>query len=186
MAAGKPKKEKIFHPQSRKAAQVERAQLRKSKIVEAQAKKVKRASSAIDKYLFFFHAIPPESEKNALTREELHELVRDVWLCRHDVALEEERKARRKGRSKSTKELNLEFMKEREAEEYRTGLELPDITHPTNVALFRKWDQSALEYIDLLRFIRINSQDPTAVVVSRPGKHESLKLAAANEMAIDS
>lgn len=29
-------------------------------------------------------------------------------------------------------------------------------------------------YIDLLRFIRINSEDPTSAVVSRPGKHQSL------------
>lgn len=29
-------------------------------------------------------------------------------------------------------------------------------------------------YIDLLRFIRINSEDPTGVVVSKPGKHQSL------------
>ena len=29
-------------------------------------------------------------------------------------------------------------------------------------------------YIDLLRFIRINSENPTSAVVSRPGKHQSL------------
>ena len=46
MAPGKLKKEKIFHPQSRKAAQIERSQLRKAKITEVQAKKVKRAASS--------------------------------------------------------------------------------------------------------------------------------------------
>ena len=69
--------------------------------------------------------------------------------------------------------------------------ELPDLTHPTNVALFRLWPkdqekvQFPIEYIDLLRFIRINSRDPSSVVVSRPGKHESLKHEAKNEMVVD-
>lgn len=53
---------------------------------------------------------------------ELHELVADVWLTRHDAELEDERAARRKGRPKSTKECKLEEIKLREAEEYRTGL----------------------------------------------------------------
>ena len=53
---------------------------------------------------------------------ELHELIADVWLARHDAELEEERAARRKGRLKSTKECRLEELKLREAEEYRTGL----------------------------------------------------------------
>ena len=57
-----------------------------------------------------------------LTLPELHELVSDVWLTRHDEELEEERAARRKGRPKSTKEQKLEEVKLREAEEYRTGM----------------------------------------------------------------
>jgi translation machinery-associated protein 16 len=57
-----------------------------------------------------------------LTLPELHELVSDVWLTRHDAELEEERAARRKGRPKSTKEQKLEEVKLREEEEYRTGM----------------------------------------------------------------
>lgn len=68
---------------------------------------------------FFYHSIP---EEGVLTLEELHDLVRDLWLTRHDVELEEERAARRKGRPKSTKEQKLEEIKQREAEEYRTGM----------------------------------------------------------------
>ena len=67
----------------------------------------------------------PEEEADGggtFTLPELHELVVDVWLTRHDAELEEERAARRKGRPKSTKECKLEDIKLREAEEYRTGL----------------------------------------------------------------
>jgi translation machinery-associated protein 16 len=76
---------------------------------------------AADFYGFFFHAIP-EGHSTVLTLPELHQLVSDVWLTRHDAELEEERAARRKGRPKSTKEQKLEEAKFREAEEYRTGM----------------------------------------------------------------
>ena len=144
-----------------------------------------------------------------LTLPELHELVSDVWLTRHDAELEEERAARRKGRPKSTKEQKLEEVKLREAEEYRTGMgecppffffhlsglppseieyafcslvdatrkhqsEVPDLTHPENVALYRTWDQREVAFIQLLRFIRISNSKPDTAIVSRPGKHPSL------------
>jgi translation machinery-associated protein 16 len=137
-----------------------------------------------------------------LTLPELHELVSDVWLTRHDAELEEERAARRKGRPKSTKEEKLEQVKLREAEGYRTGmgeyafffvcflssaipwlladrdlanpLEVPDLTHPENVALYRTWDQREVAFIQLLCFIRISSSKPDTAIVSKPGRHPSL------------
>ena len=78
-------------------------------------------SLTADFYGFFFHAIP-EERGSVLALPELHELVSDVWLTRHDADLEEERAARRKGRPKSSKEQKLEEIKLREAEEYRTGM----------------------------------------------------------------
>lgn len=72
-----------------------------------------------DVYGFFYHAIP---ETGALTLSELHAVVRDVWLTRHDEDLEAERAARRPGRPKSAREVRLEDQQFREAEEYRTGL----------------------------------------------------------------
>lgn len=76
----------------------------------------------VDKYTFFYHALPPEEEKAALTLEELHDVVKNAWLTRHDFALEQERSQRRKGRPKSVKETSLENQKVVENEEYRTGL----------------------------------------------------------------
>lgn len=144
-------------------------------------------------YGFFYHALPPVG---VLTLEELHTIVRDVWLTRHDDELEQERTARRKGRSKSTKEAKLEEIKLRETEEYRTGIgeseaspppairpvhlifskEVPDLTHEPTVQLFRKWDQKEVAYVQLLRFIRISSSDPVTAVVSKPGRHHSLRV----------
>ena len=80
----------------------------------------RRIGKLVDKFVFFFHAIPPD--RVALTLEELHSLIRDIWLTRHDSQLEDECLARRKGRPKSTKEMKLEALKEAELEEYRTGM----------------------------------------------------------------
>jgi len=168
----KQKKEKIFHPESRKADQLARTQLRKSKLTEASSKRHKKFSSQIDVYGFFYHAMPPEG--GALTLEELHDVIKGIWLTRHDIELEAEQAARRKGRPKSAKEMKLEEIKLREAEEYRTGMEVVDLTHAPTVELFRRWDQREFAYIQMLRFIRISSSSPTDFVVSKPGKHYSL------------
>lgn len=74
----------------------------------------------VDVFSFFYHAIPPDS--GMLTLEDLHDIVQNIWLVRHDADLEAERVARRKGRPKSAKELKLEEIKLREVEEYRTGM----------------------------------------------------------------
>lgn len=67
---------------------------------------------------FFYSALPPEGE---LSLDELHFIVREVWLTRYDNDLEQERAKRRKGRPKSSKEIQIEELKLREAEEYRSG-----------------------------------------------------------------
>lgn len=148
-----PKKEKIFHPDSRKAAQLARTHLRKSKLAEATVKRFQKHAaqgqsltpsidrpslallstidasslgahaSIVDVYGFFYHALPPVG---VLALEELHAVVRDAWLTRHDGEVEQERAARRKGRPKSMKEMKLEEIKLRETEEYRTGIGEPE------------------------------------------------------------
>lgn len=168
----KQKKEKIFHPDSRKAAQGARTQIRKNKLSEAASQRKKKFVSQVDVYGFFFHALPPQG---VLSLEELHSLVRDVWLTRHDHDLEEERSARRKGRPKSTKEMKLEEIQLRESEEYRAGMEVLDLTHSTNAELLRKWDQKEVAYVQMLRFIRVSSTNPAVAIVLRPGNHPSLQ-----------
>ncbi|KAG8214994.1 hypothetical protein J3R82DRAFT_8398 [Butyriboletus roseoflavus] len=179
---------KIFHPDSRKAAQLARTRLRKSTLAEATVKRSKKYAAQVDVYGFFYHALPPVG---VLALEELHTVVRDVWLTRHDNELEQERAARRKGRPKSTKETKLEEIKVRETEEYRTGIEVPDLTHDPTVQLFRRWDQKEIAYVHMLRFIRISSSDPGVAVVSKPGKHHLLRVDHAlsqhqdQEMSVD-
>ncbi|EIW79279.1 hypothetical protein CONPUDRAFT_138424 [Coniophora puteana RWD-64-598 SS2] len=166
------KKEKIFHPDSRKAGQLNRVQIRKNKLADAAAKRNKKQLAQVDVYGFFYHAVPPEG---CMSLEQLHSVIKDVWLPRHDVELTRERTLRRKGRPKSARESFLEDAKHQEEEEYRTGIEVPDLTHAPTVELFRNWDQKEVAYLNLFRFVRISSTDPTVIVVSRRGTHPSMR-----------
>ena len=75
-------------------------------------------ASSVEVLGFFYSTLPLEGE---LSLNELHLIVRDIWLLRHDEDLEQERAKRRKGRPKSAKEVQIEELKIREAEEYRAG-----------------------------------------------------------------
>ncbi len=69
---------------------------------------------------FFYLALPPGVP--CLTLEEFHELVTSLWIPRHDEAIKAEETIRRKGRPRSTREDALREQKQRDIEEYRTGL----------------------------------------------------------------
>ena len=121
MAPAKPaeKKEKIFHPASRKAGQLARNALRKGKLGNLASKRTTKQHTLVDLYGFFFFAMPDEG---VLTLPELHALIADIWLTRHDESLAAEIAARRKGRPKSAAQQRLEDIKLRESEIYRTGM----------------------------------------------------------------
>ncbi|TRM65345.1 hypothetical protein BD626DRAFT_488480 [Schizophyllum amplum] len=181
-ATATPKKEKVFHPNSRKANQIARKALRKGKMGNLVVKRNTKQNSLLDFYTFLYEALP---EEGTLELDELHEVVRDGWLTRLDAELEEEQAARRKGRSKSTKEMKLEDLKLQESETYRTGMEVIDLTHARNVELFRKWDQKEVAYTGLLRFVRISSATPDTVILTRQGNHPLLQETPESGMDVD-
>ena len=73
----------------------------------------------VDTYKFYHHCLPDDG---VLTLEELHGIVRDIWLARFDDQLEAEQTSRRKGRPKSATQMKMEEIKLRDTDEYRTGL----------------------------------------------------------------
>jgi len=62
--------------------------------------------------------------------DDLHALIEDVWIARHDDELQAERAQRRKGRPPSIREGQLELIKNTELEEYRTGIGAPPLPQP--------------------------------------------------------
>jgi translation machinery-associated protein 16 len=135
-----------------------------------------------DRYAFFLHAMPPE--KSHLTLPEVHEVVQDLWLTRNDLLLKQEQASRRKGRPKSAKEDQLAESKRQDAEEYRTGFELPDLTDENNVKLFRQWDGVDASYLRILRIFRISGEFPDTLHVSRAGRDKVSDAKVAKEDAI--
>ena len=63
--------------------------------------------------------------------------------------------------------------------------EVLDLTHPINVKLFRSWDQKEAAFVQQLRFIRINSDNPDVYTISRPGQHPFLKSATTPKSSED-
>ncbi|KAG8764097.1 hypothetical protein FRC11_005507 [Ceratobasidium sp. 423] len=185
----KPPKEKVFHPQSRKAGQLERAQLRKSKLADASSKRGKNLVAKADRYAFFFHALPPNVP--SLSLPEIHDIIQSVWLVRHDGPLQAEQSSRRPGRPPSARELALLELKRQDEEAYRTGLTIPDLTDPETVTLFRAWEDKSHDpaYLHLLRSIRVSRGNPEMVVVEHIGAKEAdsrrLEKAAAVKEKVD-
>ncbi|CAE6436306.1 unnamed protein product [Rhizoctonia solani] len=185
----KPTKEKVFHPQSRKAGQLERAQLRKSKLADASSKRGKNLVAKADRYAFFFHALPPDV--SSLSLPEIHDIIQSVWLTRHDGALQAEQSSRRPGRPPSARELALLEMKRQDEEVYRTGLTIPDLTDPETITLFRAWEDKSHDpaYLHLLRSIRVSRENPETVVLEHVGAKEAdarrLEKAAADKEKVD-
>ena len=104
---------------------------------------------------FFYSALPPEGE---LSLDELHLIVRDIWLTRFDKDLEQERAKRRKGRPKSAKEIQIDELKVREAEEYRTGLGSSPSSPGTFVGTSRKLQFTPLFRSSFSRGARLDSR----------------------------
>ncbi|KAG8969553.1 hypothetical protein FRC03_001992 [Tulasnella sp. 419] len=165
--SGSKTKEKLFHPESRKAGQLERKKLRKQKLVVAKSHRTQAQTDRIDRFVFFYHALPLDVP--CLTLAEIHELIRDVWVTRHDSAIAAEEAARRKGRPRSVREEKLRALRTAELEEYRTGLEIPDLTDAPTVEMFRKWENAEPGYLPILRLIRVSSTKPDEIIVSSQG-----------------
>ena len=49
--------------------------------------------------------------------------------------------------------------------------------------LFRQWDQKEAAYVQQLRFIRISSESPETIVLSRSGQHPLLKQENSEEQS---
>ncbi|CEQ38568.1 SPOSA6832_00022, partial [Sporobolomyces salmonicolor] len=160
---------KQIHPNSRRAKQLQRVELR-SKKLEVQ-RRVFRAAEVerIDRHLYFIHALPDDATSIPLA--DLHQILHD-YINRSEselvqFAADREARSWRKAEGKSKQEIELEKQKDIETNEYKAGfgtfgrrasgvpsakvgadLEpsstvLPDLTLAENVVLCRQWVRPA-------------------------------------------
>ncbi|GAA5849858.1 hypothetical protein JCM5353_001720 [Sporobolomyces roseus] len=177
---------KQIHPNSRRAKQLQRVELR-SKKLEVQGR-VQRSLEVqrVDRHLYFVHALPEDA--TSISLPDLHQILID-YINRNEselVELAAERAARtwRKTEGKGKRETELEKLKEDEESQYKVGFVLPDLTLPENVVLCRQWIRPAPakktqnakggdpSFLGRIRLIRIYSEDKNAVKVEREGARE--------------
>ncbi|GAA5886047.1 hypothetical protein JCM16303_003845 [Sporobolomyces ruberrimus] len=178
---------KQIHPNSRRAKQLQRVELR-SKKLEVQGR-VQRSLEIqrVDRHLYFVHSLPEDA--TSISLPDLHQILQD-YINRNESELIElaaerlNRNSWRKNEGKGKRETELEKLKEEEQSQYRVGFVLPDLTLPENVVLCRQWVRPAPSkstknakggdpsFLGRIRLIRIYSEDPNMVKVEREGARE--------------
>ncbi|SCV68499.1 BQ2448_620 [Microbotryum intermedium] len=146
-----------IHPNSRRAKQLQRVELRARKLeVQGKVQRVTEAKKGewdtslfglfsclfqVDRHLWFVHSIP--EDRTSLSLPELHQTIHD-YIHRDEIELvqlaqERQQRSWRKAEPKSKREVELEKQREQEKDEYRTGFVVPDLTLAKNVYLCRQW-----------------------------------------------
>ncbi|KPV78030.1 uncharacterized protein RHOBADRAFT_50551 [Rhodotorula graminis WP1] len=176
------------HPNSRRAKQLQRVELRTKKLeVHGKVRRVQEVHE-VDRLLYFVHALSEDT--TSLSLPELHDVLHG-YLNRHaselvDLAHERESRSNwRKTEGKGKREIELEELRKEETSEYRSGFVLPDLTIPENVELCRQWVRPAPSkegknakggdpsFLGRIRLVRIFSEDKNAVVVEQKGAREA-------------
>ena len=169
-------KKEHAHPHSRKANQIQRAALRDDRLRDAGARKDKERYVLINRVGFFKIAVMTatsttgagtmqsdaaetttigDSNVRSFTIQETRQLI-EAYIRRRDNDLEDERKARRPGRPKSTKEDQLSMAIKAEEDEYRSGFKVPDLSDAHNVLALMQWpgDWGGLNNVKLVEVKR--------------------------------
>ncbi|CAD6582834.1 MAG: hypothetical protein TREMPRED_003403 [Tremellales sp. Tagirdzhanova-0007] len=165
-----------LHPGSRKAGQLTRVQLRTAKL-QNQTKHRKDASATkLHRPLFFLHSL---TSAHPLSLRSLRALISEVYLTRYDLRIAELDNERRAGRPSSKEYTELVETRRREAAEWETGFEVPDLTHgPTTRLLYHLLETDTpmrSSHVDLLRQIRV-IRDSDEVVLTKVGRTEHMGL----------
>eukprot|EP00038_Savillea_parva_P028171 m.63603 g.63603 ORF g.63603 m.63603 type:complete len:185 (-) comp8163_c0_seq2:213-767(-) len=129
---------KVLHPNSRKAARLQRSVLRDDKLAKMKKQANKRHLKEGERLLWFQDALTPGKE--VYTFEEICELI-EAYIHRHDEEIEAIRsEAALRGRPvQGNREHVLSMLQKVETEEFRTGFKLPDLRIPKMVKLFTEW-----------------------------------------------
>ena len=98
----------------------------------------------------------------------LHTFISESYLALNQERLAQLQAERRPGRPPSQKEVQLQDLVAREKEEYRTGMEVPDLLNETNVRLLRNWQGNPQE-LPLFRIVRIAQAMPYVSTLSHTG-----------------
>ena len=99
----------------------------------------------------------------------MHELI-ELYLERHAEEIDDLEKDRSRGhkKPKNARQQLLESIKAREASEYISGMELPDMTNGKTLKLLRDWDgdKNSMPRMTTIRLQKPDNNSETAPVVA--------------------
>ncbi|KDN46150.1 hypothetical protein K437DRAFT_246747 [Tilletiaria anomala UBC 951] len=162
------------HPNSRRAHQLARVAHREDKLARQKVLRRKVTDSRVERMFNMIGLLDPEVT-HLPDLQDLHTFISDTYLSLNRERLAEVQAARRPGRPPSKDELLLQSICAKEKEQYKMGMEVPDLTNPTNVKLLRAW-QGGSQDLPLFRIVRISDTFPDQCVLIQAGIHKELQL----------
>ncbi|KAG2221256.1 hypothetical protein INT45_012377, partial [Circinella minor] len=171
------------HPYSRKARQINRAQLRTHKLAGKKEGRI-AGNTKVERWLWFRYAL--DESNLCATKEQVHELIQ-LYLKRHDdelEQLEQERKKKGGHRKKVPRHDILTALKISEESEYASGFELPDLLVEKNVRILREWDGDVNGMPRIRQTLYRKSDAPTSIHTSMEHEEESKQVVTMTKSAI--
>lgn len=145
------------HPNSRRAAQLQRIDHRTSKLHEAKRVRRKEGDAKVERILSMVFLLPPDVTY-VPDLSYLHSFLQSSFLDRHSEELREMEAERRPGRPTPMRLVQLLDKIKREKAEYENGMDIPDLMNEVNVRLLRAW-QGDTNQLSLFRFARVSGKN---------------------------
>jgi translation machinery-associated protein 16 len=101
------------------ATQINRANVRSAKLLKSRSTTTKNRSKVIDRLVWFKYAL--DDTLTSPTKEDIHDLI-EMYIGRNDEEIEKLTGQLRKGRTKPSRLVNLEMLRQTEMDEYAEGL----------------------------------------------------------------
>ena len=154
------RKEKVVHPNSRKAAYVNKQVSRESRVLKSKADTTLKQEQLQQKLLWFHSNM--DSSKTVYTKHELAELT-SSYLERFDEQLEQISIANsvgsRQGKQHVSRETAINITKEKETQQFGSvGVEVPDLINGKAFSYFKSWPEE-IKYHPNIKFRKSKRTD---------------------------
>ncbi|ORZ18991.1 hypothetical protein BCR42DRAFT_411995 [Absidia repens] len=146
------KKREELHPYSRKAQQLSRIIMRKDKLTTTRGATTTKDLLA-QRWMWFRFAL--DESLPCTTKADMHDMI-EMYLERNDdelKRLQQERVTTK--RPKTSREHMIEAAIASDKDEYKSGMELPDLTNGKAVKLLRAWEGDT-NGMNLIKTIRLH------------------------------
>ncbi|KAI8098888.1 uncharacterized protein BX664DRAFT_319861 [Halteromyces radiatus] len=176
------KKREELHPYSRKAQQLSRIMMRKEKLTTRSTMTTKDLLA--QRWMWFRFAM--DDTLTCTTKDDMHDMI-SMYLERNDDELEKLQKDRQlTKRPKSSREHLLEATITSEKDEYKSGMELPDLTNGKVVKLLREWDGDT-NSMTRIKTIRLHMRTPKAIqdMITDENKSKDIEMKIDDDSLMD-